>query len=86
MATYSVAEAKNNLPRLIKLAMGGEEVVITRHGKPVAEIKAKGMPPGPPSSDRRAGLEWLKAQRAARKPVNIDSVKLLHDMYDETVD
>jgi prevent-host-death family protein len=84
MAAYSVAEAKNQLPRLIKLAMQGEEVVITRHGKPVAEIRSRESHAGPPLGDRKAALEWLKAQRDARKPVNIDSVKLLNDMYDET--
>jgi prevent-host-death family protein len=35
MSTYSVADAKANLPRLIDRAMQGEEVVITRHGKPL---------------------------------------------------
>ena len=34
---YSVAEAKNTLPKLIDRALQGEEVVITRHRKPVAE-------------------------------------------------
>ena len=37
----STAEAKNRLPELIRAMEGGEQVVITRHGKPVAEI----MPP-----------------------------------------
>ncbi len=40
MTAYSVADAKTNLPRLIDRALGGEEVIITRHGKPVAEPKA----------------------------------------------
>ena len=34
----STAEAKNRLPELIRAMEGGEQVVITRHGKPVAEI------------------------------------------------
>ncbi|HEY7392132.1 MAG TPA: type II toxin-antitoxin system prevent-host-death family antitoxin [Bryobacteraceae bacterium] len=36
----SVAEAKNRLPELIRLMESGERVVITRHGKPVAQIIA----------------------------------------------
>ena len=34
MTAYSVAEAKNTLPKLIHRALEGEEVIITRHGKP----------------------------------------------------
>ena len=34
----SIAEAKNRLPELIRAVEGGEEVIITRHGKPVAQI------------------------------------------------
>jgi prevent-host-death family protein len=40
MGTYSVAEAKNRLSVLIDKAIEGEEVVITRHGKPVAELRS----------------------------------------------
>jgi prevent-host-death family protein len=35
---YSVAVAKNNLPRLIKAALRGEEVVITNRGQAVVEL------------------------------------------------
>ena len=38
MAQYSVAETRNNLSRLIDKARAGEEVIITRHGKPAAAI------------------------------------------------
>ena len=34
----SIAEAKNRLPELIRAVEGGEKVVITRHGKPVAQL------------------------------------------------
>ncbi len=34
----STAEAKNRLPELIRAMEGGEQVIITRHGRPVAEI------------------------------------------------
>jgi prevent-host-death family protein len=38
MMDVSVAEAKNRLPELIRAVEEGEKVVITRHGKPVAQI------------------------------------------------
>jgi prevent-host-death family protein len=35
----SIAEAKNRLPELIRAVEDGEDVIITRHGEPVAQIK-----------------------------------------------
>jgi prevent-host-death family protein len=42
----SIAEAKNRLPELIRTVEEGGAVVITRHGKPVAQL-------GPPPPERR---------------------------------
>ena len=39
MTSYTVADAKNTLPKLIDRALEGEEVVITRRGKPVVELR-----------------------------------------------
>ena len=40
MTQYSVAEARNNLPRLLDRMLAGEEVVITRRGKAIARLDA----------------------------------------------
>ena len=42
----SIVEAKNRLPELIRAVEEGEKVVITRHGKPVAQLS-------PPPPERR---------------------------------
>ncbi len=42
----SVAQAKNQLPKLIRAFEQGERIVITRNGKPVAQL-------GPPPPQRR---------------------------------
>jgi prevent-host-death family protein len=34
VTTHSVADAKNPLPELIDRALEGEDIVITRHGRP----------------------------------------------------
>ena len=80
MTAYSVADAKTNLPRLIDRAVGGEEVIITRHGKPVAELRPAGAP------QRRAApatYAWLQSRRKARPPAKRTSVELLNDLYDD---
>lgn len=38
MRTTNVAEAKAQLSRLIERALTGEEVVISKHGKPVVKL------------------------------------------------
>ena len=40
MVTVNVHEAKTNLSRLLAQVEGGEEVVIARNGKPVAQLVA----------------------------------------------
>lgn len=80
MSNYSVADAKSGLPRLIDKALEGEEVVITRHGRPVVELR-----PTAPSGERAqaATYAWLRARRAQRKAVGLTSVELLNQLYDE---
>jgi prevent-host-death family protein len=51
----SIADAKNRLPQLIRAVEDGERVVITRHGKPVAQLA-----PPPPERRRQARLGGMK--------------------------
>jgi prevent-host-death family protein len=48
----SIAEAKNRLPELIRAVEAGEQVVITRHGKPVAQLN--------PAAERKPRLGGMK--------------------------
>ena len=50
----SIAEAKNRLPELIRAVEGGKKIVITRHGKPVAQLS-----PAPPER-RKVVLGGMK--------------------------
>jgi prevent-host-death family protein len=81
MTTYSVAEAKNNLSKLIDLALKGEKVTITRHGAPVVELRPAQKPARPIT---QADLDWLAAIRI--KPINPlaeDAGELVSRMRDE---
>ncbi len=73
MTTYSIADAKNRLPKLIDRALDGEEVVITRHCKPVAELR--------PALSRPAAATgaytWLRERRRGRPAVGLTSVQIL---------
>jgi antitoxin (DNA-binding transcriptional repressor) of toxin-antitoxin stability system len=76
MSSYSIAEAKNGLPRLIDSAIEGNEVLITRHGRVVAEIRPRAQKIDVPK-DRRAATEWLAKRAASRPSVDIDIVALM---------
>lgn len=43
--TVNIHEAKTQLSRLLVLVENGEEVVIARHGKPIAKLEAYAPPP-----------------------------------------
>lgn len=79
MADYSVADARNRLSELIDRAVNGEEVVITRHGRPMVELKASTPPPRRVS---RKSLDWLKAVRVGRVS-DEDAGALVSRMRDE---
>lgn len=79
MSTYSVADAKNNLSRLIDRALGGEGVTITRHGRPVVELRPVARAPGPLNP---ADVDWVAARRRGR-PGDTDAGALLSRMRDE---
>lgn len=85
MSAYSVAEAKNNLPSLIAKAEAGEEVVITRHGKPVAELRPV-LAANANANAKVVGegsYEWLRARREQRPSIGMTSVELLDALYEE---
>ena len=85
MAEYSIAEAKNNLPKLVDRALAGEEVTITRRGKVVAKIVAQAPTPVE-CADRPKSfndMEWLQRHQVKTKDPSFDSVALIRAMRDE---
>ncbi|HTW68934.1 MAG TPA: type II toxin-antitoxin system prevent-host-death family antitoxin [Acetobacteraceae bacterium] len=83
MTTYSVAEAKNNLPRLIDQALQGEHVVITRHGNPVVELRPV-QKTGRPMTE--ADVEWFRAHRVGKITPPLDAGAEVSRMRDEEVE
>jgi prevent-host-death family protein len=82
MTTYSVADAKNRLPSLIDKALDGEEVVITRRGKPVVELRPAFTRPAP-----TIGTDsWLDTRTRARPGVGLTSLQILDLLYESEED
>ena len=71
MTTVGAYDAKTHLPRLLRAAERGETVIITRHGKPVAQL-------GPVQDRRReeilAAIERIKRARAQRPRVTVEEI------------
>lgn len=80
MSVHSVAEAKNRLSDLIDRTLAGEGVIITRHGRPVVEIRPVQAPARAVSS---ADLDWLAARRIGRRPASNYAGSLVSGMGDD---
>jgi prevent-host-death family protein len=78
MTHYSVAEAKNNLPRLLDRMLQGEEVVITRRGKAIARLRPADHDVRQPPVD----ADWLRRVRV-KPTVPTDGPTLVRQMRDE---
>lgn len=80
MSVYSIAKAKDHLSKLIDEALAGEEVTITRHGKPVVELR-----PTRPAAEGRWSPELIDeiAARAKALPsLGEDAVDIIRRMRD----
>ena len=72
----AVFEAKSKLSALLDRACRGEEVVITRHGAPIARL----VPMNAPTAPDRARA--VRAVRALNKRLNIDAGVSLRKLVD----
>lgn len=75
MRTVSLADAKARLSELLNEVEAGEEVVITRHGTPVARVV--------PARRPRKPLRSLAAFRAKFPQVRKSSAELIRKLRDE---
>ncbi|MGI8841437.1 MAG: type II toxin-antitoxin system Phd/YefM family antitoxin [Caulobacteraceae bacterium] len=80
MSMHSVAEARDQFSTLIDRALNGEEVVITRHGHPVVELKAV-VQRGRPMTEE--DIQWLRSRRVGRRIEGLDAGQFVSDMRDE---
>ena len=68
MREVGTLEARNSLSALLELVAKGEEITITRHGKPVARL----VPPFRTEEQKAKAREAARAIREMRKEVKPD--------------
>jgi prevent-host-death family protein len=82
-----ITEAKAQLTELVRRAEAGEEVVLTRHGRPVARLSAVALPRNERTpEERRALLKAvfeLQADAAAHMTPGPDAAHSADFLYDE---
>jgi antitoxin (DNA-binding transcriptional repressor) of toxin-antitoxin stability system len=74
VVTVSLAQAKTHLSELLDRVEAGEEVVITRHGKPVAHVRRA------VAEKKPLALDKLAALREELPPWSKDSATLVREM------
>jgi prevent-host-death family protein len=76
METFQAAEAKTHFLRILDAVEGGESVVITRHGKPVARI----IPEAQIDQERvQRAMEAIREIRNRTKPVSLQEIREMRD-------
>ncbi|MFY7853676.1 MAG: type II toxin-antitoxin system Phd/YefM family antitoxin [Brevundimonas sp.] len=84
MANYGVAEAKNNFTHLLDRVQDGEKITITRHGKPIAELRPtlERKTPKLTPEEREAWYAEFRKRRDERPPLGISAAELVRSMRD----
>jgi len=79
MLTVNLGHAKAHLSELLDKVEAGEEVVITRHGRPTARLQAV----SPQKRPLKEMLDELAAFRATLPPQHRSSAEVLRELRDE---
>jgi antitoxin (DNA-binding transcriptional repressor) of toxin-antitoxin stability system len=80
MSIYTVSESDAGLASLIDRVIAGDEVIITRDGQPVVEMRPA---PRPNLDARVLAFQRLISHRVAPPPVTPTSVELLNMIYED---
>lgn len=82
MASYGVAEAKNNFTQLLDRVQEGERITITRHGKPIAELSRVAVRARLSGEERLAFMKEFARRRDERPPLGMSAAELVRAMRD----
>jgi prevent-host-death family protein len=82
MATVSIAEAKDQLSRLIDQALAGEKITITRYGKPMVTLTPE--PANSPSKMTGPQMvAWLREELKDMPKFKDTGADIIRQMRDE---
>jgi prevent-host-death family protein len=84
MKTFSVAEAKAKFSEVLELAASGEEVRVTKHGKPYVRL-ATDVGKADTESPGLQSIDWdrLRKLRESLPQLDISATELVRQIRDE---
>lgn len=77
-----VSEAKGQLTELVRRAESGEEVILTRFGRPVVRLVPVAVKAT--AAERRAVMEEVRSDGAARAKPGVSAARSQDFLYDES--
>jgi len=81
---HSIADARNNLPELVRQAESGKPVELTRRGEPVAVLLGRKEYDRLTAPSRTFGDAWEKFSRSVDlRQANIDPDEIFADVRDD---
>jgi prevent-host-death family protein len=82
MSAHSIAEAEAQLSELIDRVLQGQDVVITRNGRPVVSLRPIAATATPRMTTAES-LAWLRANRVETVAAGEDAASLVRRLRDE---
>ena len=74
MDEFGILDARNNFSALVERAEKGEEVIITRHGKPVVKLTA--VDANEERAKRREAIRQIRKMRQSISPNALDGTSI----------
>ncbi len=77
----AISEAKAKLSALVNAALAGEEVIITKHGRPVAEIRPLAAKKSP--AEKLSALQRIAAGAGTNRLDGVSAAEADNFLYDD---
>lgn len=78
----AINEAKAKLSALINAALAGEQVVLTKHGRPVAEIRPLAAIKRP--AEKLSAIQRIVAKARTKRLKGVSAAEADNFLYDDT--
>lgn len=82
MMKIAIHEAKAKLSALINAALSGEQIVLTKHGRPVAEIRPLAATEKP--AEKPSAIQRTVARARTKRLSGVSAAEADNFLYDDT--
>ncbi|MCY4378660.1 MAG: type II toxin-antitoxin system prevent-host-death family antitoxin [Candidatus Dadabacteria bacterium] len=77
----AISEAKAKLSALVNAALAGEQVILTKHGRPVAEIKTLAAKKSP--AEKLSAIGRIVVEARSKRLSGVSAAKADNFLYDD---